>query len=311
MGTPDFAVSSLKAIHLAGFDIVGVITATDKYGGRGRKQLIESPVKQEALKLGLHVLQPPRLKARSFIKELRALKADIQFVVAFRMLPVIVWDMPRLGTYNIHGSLLPKYRGAAPIHWAVIHGESVTGVTAFKLKHEIDTGSLIAQRQMSIGPNETTGEVYNRMKLLGSQLAIDTLNMIQNDDYQLIDQEETEASHAPKIYHETCEIDFNRSTDDVHNFIRGLSPFPLAWTKVGEMEIKIMKAAKSDETSIPPGHWKTDNKTYLLIGTADSSMSILKLKIAGKRAMSITDLLNGQDVRKWQDQHAIIIDNID
>lgn len=308
MGTPDFAVASLTAIHDQGFNIVGVITSTDKYGGRGRRELLESPVKKEAMRLGLNILQPPRLKNREFVKHLKTLKADIQIVVAFRMLPERVWNMPRLGTYNIHGSLLPKYRGAAPIHWAVINGEKETGVTAFKLKHEIDTGSILSQVKMKIGDNESTGDVYNRMKIIGAELACDMLQIIKSEDFKLIEQDATQVSEAPKIYHETCQIDFTKSTREVHNLIRGLSPFPQAWTKVGNIEIKVLRSAIiNSEVILSAGSWLSDNKTYIHIGTEDGIVSLEKIKVSGKRAMDVADFLNGQDLTEWQEAHDITI----
>jgi len=229
MGTPEFAVHSLKAIHESEHEVVGVITSTDKLGGRGGKNLIESAVKKYALAQNLRILQPPNLKATSFIEELKSLQADVQIVVAFRMLPEVVWDMPPLGTFNLHGSLLPKYRGAAPINWAVINGDLETGVTSFKLKHVIDTGDLVMQRPLAIEPLETAGDVHDKMMHLGADVILQTVQLIAEDKVTFTPQDDSKVSKAPKIFHHTCEIDFSKSTIEVFNFIRGLSPYPAAW----------------------------------------------------------------------------------
>ena len=230
MGTPEFAVPSLDILVKNKYDIVGVVTATDKLGGRGGKQLLESAVKKYAITNNLHVLQPEKLRNPDFIQALRSLEADLFIVVAFRMLPEIVWTMPPLGTFNLHGSLLPKYRGAAPLNWAIINGEKETGVTTFFLKHDIDTGDVIFRESLPIGDDETVGEVHDRMMLLGAETVLKTVQSIDNQSVTYKPQLDTLATHAPKIFTETCKIDFEKTTNDVHNFVRGLSPFPTAWT---------------------------------------------------------------------------------
>jgi methionyl-tRNA formyltransferase len=294
MGTPDFAVSSLKILVENGYNIVGVITATDKYGGRGGKKLIESAVKKYAVSQGLKVMQPKNLKATDFVEELRTLNVDLQVVVAFRMLPEIVWAMPTIGTFNLHGSLLPKYRGAAPIHWAVINGETETGVTTFFLQHKIDTGDVIFQEKMSIGENETTGEVHDRMMELGANTVLKTVQVIENGTYTLQPQNDEIATHAPKIFRETCEINFNQPTEKVHNFIRGMSPFPVAWTTLEDKQLKIIKASKIVEKhDFEPGTYVSDHKKSLKIATADGFMEVHQLQLQGKRRMEVVDFLNG------------------
>ncbi|MEL6867522.1 MAG: methionyl-tRNA formyltransferase, partial [Bacteroidota bacterium] len=218
MGTPDFAVPSLKILVENGFNVVGVITATDKLGGRGKKKVIESAVKRYAVAQNIPVLQPKNLKAPEFVEELRALKADLQVVVAFRMLPVVVWDMPPIGTINLHGSLLPKYRGAAPINWAVIKGEQETGVTTFFLKHAIDTGDILLQERMPIGESETAGEVHDRMMHLGAEVVLKSVKAIENGDYQLMAQDDAKVTKAPKIFRETCQVQFDQNTKIVNYF---------------------------------------------------------------------------------------------
>ncbi|MCW3087116.1 MAG: methionyl-tRNA formyltransferase, partial [Sediminibacterium sp.] len=231
MGTPDFAVASLDALVNAGCNIVAVITAPDKPAGRGMK-LTESAVKKYAAGKGLPVLQPEKLKSPAFIEQLRALQADLQVVVAFRMLPEVVWNMPPLGTINVHGSLLPQYRGAAPIHWAVINGEKETGVTTFRLKHEIDTGDILLQKKIPIGDDETTGEVHDRMKVIGAGLLVDTIRgladhtLLPMDQSILLEHGPKELRHAPKLFTEDCQLNWERPASELHNRVRGLSPFP-------------------------------------------------------------------------------------
>ncbi len=297
MGTPDFAVSSLEKLHQAGYNIVGVVTATDKFGGRGNKKLIESPVKKYAETHDIPVLQPKNLKAPEFVESLRALDADIQVVVAFRMLPEIVWNMPSMGTMNLHGSLLPKYRGAAPINWAVINGEKETGVTTFFLKHEIDTGDMLYQAKMDIGENETAGEVHDRMKELGAEVILKSIQAVDSEEIVLLEQDDTLVSKAPKIFTETCEIDFNQSTESVHNFIRGLSPYPTAWTMFEDKKLKIFKTEKDyEEKPGEVGKMTSDNKHFLKISTKDGYVKVLELQLQGKKRMDVKSFLNGYSI---------------
>ena len=294
MGTPDFAVASLKVLVEAGYNIVGVITATDKYGGRGGKKLLESPVKKYAQSQGLNILQPKNLKAPDFVEEVKALEADLQIVVAFRMLPVVIWDMPRLGTYNLHGSLLPKYRGAAPIHWAVINGDKETGVSTFKLKHEIDTGDILMQRSIPIHETDTTGDVHDRMMKVGAQVVLETVQIIEKGEVAFTPQDNSLVSKAPKLYHETCEIDWNQSTDTIYDFIRGLSPFPGAWTKYEDGEMKVYWADRDTvEHDEEAGSMATDGKRYLRFASNDGYLYIKDLKVSGKRRMDVKSFLNG------------------
>ena len=299
MGTPEFAVPSLKILLDHQYEVVGVITATDKMGGRGGKKLIQSDVKKFALEQGLNILQPKNLKNPAFQQELRELKADLQIVVAFRMLPEAVWNMPPLGTMNLHGSLLPKYRGAAPIHWAVINGEKETGVSTFLLQHEIDTGDLLLQKSLPIGPDETTGEVYERMKAMGAEVVLESVQKIEAGDYQLQAQNNEEATKAPKIHTETCIIDFNQATEKVHNFIRGLSPFPVAWTMLEDQKLKIYRAEKEMlEHEYPAGTWLSDDKHYLKCATSDGFIKVLDLQMQGRKRMPVKDFLNGFSLKK-------------
>ena len=305
MGTPEFAVASLRALVEAGVEVVAVVTATDKLGGRGGKRLLQSAVKQAALAHGLPVLQPKNLKGKRFLGELRALRADLQIVVAFRMLPRLVWDMPPLGTVNVHGSLLPAYRGAAPIHWAVINGEERTGVTVFFLKHAIDTGDLLLQRSLGIGPDETTGEVYERLMRLGAETLVEAVALIARGKTEGTPQDDALASHAPKIFHADCEIDWSASAKTCHDFIRGMSPHPAAWTTLDGTELKVLRGARTAVRTVLP-------KGYLVPLTADQArdgggigvttatgevVELLEVKPAGKRTMSGADLRNGLRLR--------------
>ncbi len=299
MGTPEFAVPSLDILVKNGYNIVGVITSTDKFGGRGNKTLIESAIKKYAQKNGLHILQPKNLKATEFIEELEKLKADLQIVVAFRMLPVVVWDMPPLGTINLHSSLLPKYRGAAPINWAIINGETETGVTTFFLKHEIDTGDILLSEKLKIGENETAGELHDRLMILGAEVVLKSVQLIGKEDYHLKSQDNSLVSKAPKIFHETCEINFDDETEIVHNFIRGLSPFPTAWTTLDDLKLKIFKTLKAIENhTLKPGTIDSDNKSFLKIATKDGFVQILELQLQGRKRMDIKSFLNGYKLEK-------------
>lgn len=299
MGTPDFAVASLDALVQAGCNIVGVITAPDKPAGRGMK-LTESAVKKYAVEKGLHLLQPEKLKNPVFIEELCALQADLQIVVAFRMLPEIVWNMPPLGTVNLHGSLLPQYRGAAPIHWAVINGEKETGVTTFKLKHEIDTGDILLQKSFPIGEEETTGEVHDRMKMIGADLLVETVKGLAEGTLQKIDQSEMvngESSilkHAPKLFTENCQVNWNDEVAKIHNLIRGLSPFPGALSTLDGKILKIYRATKElGGHTQPAGKVLSDGKTFLKFACADGYIHIKDLQLEGKKRMLVEDFLRG------------------
>ncbi len=297
MGTPDFAVASLDALVSAGFNIVGVVTAPDKPAGRGL-QLQQSAVKQFAVSHGLNVLQPEKLKHPDFTTQLQALKADVQIVVAFRMLPEIVWNMPPMGTINLHGSLLPQYRGAAPINWAVINGEKETGVTTFKLKHEIDTGNILLQDRFSIGPDETAGEVHDRMKIIGANLLVKTIQQLEQGSLKEQAQDEIIGSgsikHAPKIFTETCKIDWHKSVAEIHNLIRGLSPYPGALTSLDGKVLKIFGSKKiAQPVQDIPGTMQTDGKTYLRFSCADGYIDVLNLQLEGKKRMNTTDFLRG------------------
>ncbi len=294
MGTPDFAVPSLKILLETGYEIVGVITSTDKMGGRGKKQLIQSAVKKYALERGLNILQPQNLKHPDFVKELRALKADLQVVVAFRMLPEVVWNMPPLGTVNLHGSLLPKYRGAAPINWAIINGEKETGVTTFLLKHEIDTGDILLCEPLPIGENETAGEIHDKMMEMGAELVLKTVRALESGDYQPVPQDRSEVTKAPKIFHETCEINFHQDTEEVHNFIRGLSPYPTAWTILDDKKLKIFKTEKEiRDHDFAPGEFIANNRKELKVSTLDGFVHLLEVQLAGKKRMKIDNFLKG------------------
>jgi methionyl-tRNA formyltransferase len=299
MGTPEFAVASLDALVQAGYNVVGVITAPDKPAGRGMK-LQQSAVKRYAEDKGLNILQPEKLKNPGFIEALRVLNADLQVVVAFRMLPEVVWNMPPLGTINVHGSLLPQYRGAAPINWALINGEQETGVTTFKLKHDIDTGNILMQERIPIGENETAGELHDKMKEVGAQLLVRTVNALADGTIREIPQTETAGvqpvtiKHAPKIFTETCLVDWKRTVNEVHNLIRGLSPYPAAFTKLDEKTLKIFRSVK--EVAIPknaPGVYETDQKTYLKFACTDGYIHVIELQLEGKKRMSVEDFLRG------------------
>lgn len=297
MGTPAFAVASLEALLKAGANIVAVVTAPDKPAGRGMK-LSESAVKQFAVQHGLKVLQPLKLKDSAFLEELRALQADLQVVVAFRMLPEAVWNMPPLGTINLHASLLPQYRGAAPINWAVMNGEKETGLTTFQLQHEIDTGNILMQTSLPIGENETAGELHDRMMLAGAQLLVETVKAIAAGTVKPIPQEQrmhhTPLKSAPKIFTETCHINFQQSVQHVHNHVRGLSPYPGAFTYLKGKMLKIFRT--QCEYAVPdvaPGTPVSDGKTYLKFACQDGYLHVLELQLEGKKKMLTADFLRG------------------
>ena len=324
MGTPEFAVASLEALLRGGFNIVAVITAPDRTSGRGLK-LNESDVKKYAAKKGLKILQPEKLKNPEFLDELKSLNADLQVVVAFRMLPDVVWNMPSRGTINLHASLLPQYRGAAPINWVIINGETETGVTSFKLQHEIDTGNILLQERISIGENETAGELHDRMKEIGAQLLVRTVEGLVDGSLQETPQsavggqqpaigspstnaqgqsamEKSQTSepdsrllkHAPKIDTNICRIDWHKSIDEIHNLIRGLSPYPAAFTELGDKTLKVFKSEK--EPAVPTsriGRWETDRKSFLKFAAKDGYIHLKEVQLEGKKRMNIEDFLRG------------------
>jgi methionyl-tRNA formyltransferase len=298
MGTPDFAVPSLEILVKEGWNVVAVITAPDRPKGRGQK-LIPSPVKEAALRHHIPVLQPTNLKSAVFLEELKGFKADIQVVVAFRMLPEVVWNMPPLGTFNLHASLLPNYRGAAPINWAIINGETETGVTTFFLKHEIDTGSIIFQEKESIYPEDNIGTLYERLMKKGAKLVLKTIEAVASEKIYAKPQEEiSDLKHAPKIFKETCEIDWNKSAEEIHNLVRGLSPYPAAWSKFQGKICKIFKTELSNKSvaNLEPGEYLSDGKTNLTFQTSEGSLNVLELQIEGKKRMGVEEFLRGNKV---------------
>lgn len=298
LGTPDFAVASLDALVQNEYNIVGVVTMPDKPAGRGHK-LLHSPVKTYALQHNLKLLQPVNLKDPEFVKELQALEADLFIVIAFRMLPQVVWQMPRLGTFNLHASLLPKYRGAAPINWAIINGETRTGVTTFFLKHEIDTGDILRQEAIEIGPDENLESVHDRLMMLGAELTLDTVQHILDEDLTPMPQDELlkgeDPTPAPKIFKETCRIDWNKTPQEIHNLVRGLSPYPAAWSEFNGTPTKIISTKIVDISSpenTQPGECVIKNG-QLYVVTGDGLIRILGLLPQGKRYLSDTAFVNG------------------
>lgn len=295
MGTPEFAVASLDALVKAGCNIVGVITAPDKQAGRGL-QLQQSAVKKYAVENNLNVLQPEKLKNIEFIEELKALNADVQCVVAFRMLPEVVWNMPPLGTINVHGSLLPQYRGAAPINWAVINGENFTGVTTFKLQQAIDTGNILLSEKIDIEENDTAGTVHDKLREVGAALLVKTITLLADDELTEIPQQNIneEIKHAPKLFTETGNIDWNKSVDEVYNLIRGLSPYPAAYTLLNGKTLKIFSAKKlTDIPDVLPGTYETDEKTFLKFACKNGYINVSSLQLEGKKKMDVKDFLRG------------------
>ncbi|RYC51385.1 methionyl-tRNA formyltransferase [Flagellimonas olearia] len=297
MGTPDFAVASLKSILEAGFEVVGVVTAPDRPAGRGRK-VQTSPVKQFAEEHHIKVLQPTNLKDESFLDELRGLNANLHVVVAFRMLPKVVWQMPEYGTFNLHASLLPQYRGAAPINWAIINGETKTGVTTFFIDNKIDTGSVILQREENILPEDNAGSLHDRLMELGAELVVETCNQIAAGTVDGLPQKEINPlKPAHKIHKETCQIDWNVPLGDIHNLIRGLSPYPAAWTYLvndgKEEPIKIYGThMEFGEHHLESGKLLADKKT-LKVAVREGYLQILELQLPGKRKMKVSEVLNG------------------
>ena len=316
MGTPDFAVPTLDALVQGGYNVVGVITMPDKPAGRGHK-VQYSPVKEYALAHDLPLLQPEKLKDEAFLEQLRQWKADLQIVVAFRMLPEVVWAMPRLGTFNLHAALLPQYRGAAPINWAVINGETETGATTFFLSHEIDTGRIILKRKMPIGPDENVGSVHDRLMEMGKGLVTETVDLLIEAEgdiskIETIEQESLyndirELKPAPKIFKETCAIDWSDTARNIFNKVRGLSPYPAAWTElkaangdtispVKIYKVSIVEEGKDNGNNI--GHLETDSKTHIHINCSDGIIALEELQLPGKKRMDVKSLLNG--VSYWK-----------
>ncbi len=303
MGTPDFAVESLRCLVERGYNVVGVITMPDKPAGRGHK-IQFSPVKQYALGHNLPLLQPEKLKDEAFIEALRAWQADLQIVVAFRMLPEVVWNMPKYGTFNLHASLLPQYRGAAPINWAVMNGDTETGITTFFLKHEIDTGEVIQQVKIPIADTDDVGIVHDKLMVLGGKLVTETVDAIINGTVKSIPQEKMavvgELRPAPKIFKDTCRIDWNNTVINIYNHVRGLSPYPAAWTELHQpgseepLPVKIFQTEKIDKPhSNKPGSILTDGKTYLHVAVADGFISVKSLQLPGKKRLQTEELLRG------------------
>ena len=302
MGTPDFAVAPLRKLVEGGYNVVGVITMPDKPIGRHQTELSASPVKQYALSQGLHLLQPAKLKDPDFLEELRSLKADLQIVVAFRMLPEVVWAMPPQGTFNLHAALLPQYRGAAPINWAIINGDTETGITTFFLDHQIDTGRVIQRVAVPIHDTGNASDGHDKLMLLGSDLVVETVDHILNGTVTSIPQSELQTDEplrpAPKIFKDTCRIDWNLGVKRVYDFVRGLSPYPAAWTEWtagGKQTVmKIYQTAKEfAAVSEPVGTVLTDGRTYLKVALADGYLHIESLQLAGKKRMAVADFLRG------------------
>lgn len=317
MGTPDFAVPALERLISEGYNIVGVITMPDKPVGRHQSALQSSPVKECALKHGIKVLQPERLKDETFLNELRSLRSDLQIVVAFRMLPEVVWNMPRLGTFNLHAALLPQYRGAAPINWAIINGDTETGITTFFLDHQIDTGEIIQQVRVPIGPDDNVEDVHDKLMTLGAELVTETVSNILLGQVKPIPQEQIQSNGplrpAPKIFRETCQILWSKHTlETVHNFVRGLSPYPGAWTALvspdgKETTMKIFRTEKEPNASSLIKEQCTNNTFYhnpkdassLCIDLPGGTLHIKELQLAGKKRMTATDFLRGTTMEGW------------
>ena len=307
MGTPEFAVESLKRLVEGGYNVVGVVTMPDKPMGRHGSVLQGSPVKLYAEAQGLKILQPVNLKDEAFVEELRSLQADLQIVVAFRMLPEVVWNMPKWGTFNLHASLLPQYRGAAPINWAVMNGDTETGITTFFLKHEIDTGDIIQQVKVPIADTDNVEIVYDKLMMLGGDLVLETVDKILDGTVSAIPQEEiiqseTELHPAPKIFKETCRINWNTGVKKVYDFVRGLSPYPAAWTEIclpddSRQVLKIFETQKEFANhTLAIGAMDTDGKTYLRIAVEDGFVNLLSIQVAGKKRMPVSDFLRGYRV---------------
>lgn len=297
MGTPEFAVASLDALIQSGCNIVGVVTAPDKPAGRGQ-QINESAVKKYAVANGLKVLQPVKLKDEQFLEELRSLNAELQVVVAFRMLPEVVWNMPSSGTINLHASLLPQYRGAAPINWVLINGEKESGVTTFFLKQEIDTGDILFTEKVTLTGRETAGDLHDRLMAKGAGLLVKTVKAVESGRYTENPQEHLiegmELRHAPKIFKEDCNINWNQSAEIIYNFIRGLSPYPTAFTTLNDKILKVFGAEyELAESNEQPGEFFSDNRTFLKVSVTDGFVHLTDVQLEGKKRMGIQEFLRG------------------
>jgi len=295
MGTPAFAIPTLDVLINQGHTIVGVISATDKMGGRSNSVLIQSAVSKYAIQHNLKLLQPKNLKSPSFIEELKSLNAEVQVVVAFRMLPEVVWNMPEHGTINLHGSLLPKYRGAAPLNWAIINGETETGVTAFRLKHKIDTGDIILSKKMRIKAEDNIGSLHDRMMYLGASTIAAAIDKLISGNVDFLPQSDEKATPAPKLNRANCKLDFNDQVENLHNKVRGLSPYPSSWTtdtKGNEFKIYETSCEKTNHDD-EVGTWKTDGKNFIKIACKDGYLYLKELQMSGKRKMKVKDFLNG------------------
>lgn len=304
LGTPDFAVATLDAMVQHQLNVVAVVTAPDKPAGRGMK-LQQSAVKKYAVEHQIPVLQPEKLRNEEFLQALKSYQADLQVVVAFRMLPEVVWNMPPLGTINVHASLLPNYRGAAPINWAIINGEAASGVTTFKLKHEIDTGDILLQEKVIITETDNAGILHDKLMTTGAQLLVKTIDELRNNTLKIIPQtsltsgieQEISLKHAPKIFTETCKIDWSKSTIEVYNLIRGLSPYPAAFTTINDKKMKLFEVEKMIAShSFEPGYIETDQKKYIRFYCADGYISVKKLQLEGKTQMLVEDFLRGNKI---------------
>lgn len=307
LGTPDFAVASLQILVENGYNIVAVITAPDKQAGRGL-QLQQSPVKKYALKKGIKILQPEKLKSPDFLNEVKSLDADLQIVVAFRMMPEVLWNMPRLGTFNLHASLLPHYRGAAPINHAIMNGEKETGVTTFFLRHEVDTGDIIMAEKVKIGDSETAGELHDKLMAAGAEVVLQTVKKIESGNYTTTKQHQVPSSElkfAPKIFKEHCHINWNQNVETVYNQIRGLSPYPAAFTELVLSEntvlnLKVYGIEKENSShSETPGSIFSDGKTFLKISCDKGWINIKELQLQGKKRMNIADFLRGFSINGY------------
>ena len=305
MGTPEFAVTSLKRLVEGGYNVVGVITAPDRPAGRGQK-VRPSAVKEYAVSQNLPLLQPVKLQDPDFLTQLKSWNADLQIVVAFRMLPEVVWDMPRLGTFNLHASLLPQYRGAAPIHWAVINGEIETGVTTFFLDHKIDTGKIILQKKVAIKEADNVGVIHDKLMELGGELVVETVDALLDDNIQPIPQEkliEGELKNAPKLFRENCKIDWTQSVETIYNFIRGLSPYPSAWSPMfvasenKAIDVKVFASEKIiQKHNLDTGTIQTDGKEYIQVAVRDGFIVIKELQLPGKKRLKVDELLRGYEI---------------